>query len=82
MRRDSVAGNERARRKADRMNIAIPKKADRSAHTDLAQIAGSAYLAGVDPFGSGFTAGVPFSGPGPCLPIQSTFDPPHAFAAA
>jgi CspA family cold shock protein len=36
----------------------IPKTGGRNAHTDLAQIAGSAYLAGVDPFGSGFTAGV------------------------
>jgi len=39
----------------------IPKTGGRSAHTDLAQIAGSAYLASVDPFGFGFTAGAPFA---------------------
>jgi CspA family cold shock protein len=42
--------------------IGIPKTGGRNAHTDLAQIAGSAYVAGVDPFGFGFTAGVPSAG--------------------
>jgi CspA family cold shock protein len=41
------------------MMIGIAKMTARDVQTDLAQRPGSAYLAGVDPFGFGFTAGAP-----------------------
>jgi hypothetical protein len=47
-----------------------------SAREDLAHFGGSAYLVCVDPFGFGFTVGVRPNA-GPCLPIQSSSDPPR-----